>query len=396
MRTCHFDCFAGASGDMILGALLDAGVDRSVVDGAVGGLGVSGWSLEIDDTRKGGLRATRVRVRVEEQNASRSLADIERLFENSSLDARAKDLARTSFRTLGQAEAAVHGMPLEEVHFHEVGALDAIVDIVGSCAAFAHLDSEHTTVSSLPLGSGSVETRHGTLPVPVPAVTEIFARAGVPVHAGGTGEVVTPTGAALLATFADDFGSPDEMTLRATGYGAGRRDTELPNVVRLLVGERRGGEQLDPNAAQAFLIETNIDDLSPELVSHACDRLLVSGAADAWVTPITMKKGRSAFTLSALVAPDRRDQILEVIFEETSTLGVRVITVAKEMLERDLVTVEVQGQVVRVKLAMRQGRIVNRAPEYEDARAAAQALGLPLKEVYELALQRARAEHLGR
>jgi pyridinium-3,5-bisthiocarboxylic acid mononucleotide nickel chelatase len=396
MKTCHFDCFAGASGDMILGALLDAGVDRSVVDDAVGGLGVSGWSLEVGDTRKGSLRATRVRVRIEEQDASRSPADIERLIENSALDARTKDLARSAFRTLGRAEAAVHGVPLDEVHFHEVGALDAIVDIIGSCAAFAQLGSDHTTVSSLPLGDGSVETRHGTLPVPVPAVTEILARAGVPVHAGGTGEVVTPTGAALLVTFADDFGPPDQMTLKATGYGAGRRDTELPNLVRLLVGESGGREQSDPNSAQALLIETNIDDLSPELVSHACDRMLVSGAADAWVTPITMKKGRSAFTLSALVAPDRRDQILEVMFEETSTLGVRVTPVAKEMLEREFVTVEVQGQVVRVKLGMRHGRIVNRAPEYEDARAAAQALGLPLKEVFELALQRARAEHIER
>jgi pyridinium-3,5-bisthiocarboxylic acid mononucleotide nickel chelatase len=396
LKTCHFDCFAGASGDMILGALLDAGIDRSVVDGAVSRLGVSGWSLEVDATIKGGLRATQVKVHTQQQHESRSPADIEKLIDDSTLTARAKELAQSAFRTLGRAEAAVHGVQLDEVHFHEVGALDAIVDIVGSCAAFAHLSPEHTTVSSLPLGSGSVETRHGTLPVPVPAVTEIFSRASVPVHAGGTGEAVTPTGAALLVTFADAFGPPEPMTLEATGYGAGQRDTELPNVVRLLVGDSRSGEQRDPNTAEAFLIETNIDDLSPELVSHACDRLLVSGAADAWVTPITMKKGRSAFTLSALVAPDRRDQILEVMFEETSTLGVRLAPVAKEMLERDFVTVEVQGQVVRVKLGIRRGRIVNRAPEYEDARAAARALGLPLKEVYELALQRARAEHLER
>jgi pyridinium-3,5-bisthiocarboxylic acid mononucleotide nickel chelatase len=395
MRVLHFDCFAGAAGDMILGALLDAGVDRAVVQNALETLEVAGWSLEVDDTIKGGLQATRVRVLTAEQHENRSPADIEALIQASTLDARVKELAKSAFGTLGRAEAAVHGVALEEIHFHEVGALDAILDIVGSCAAFAELDPEHTTVSSLPLGSGSVETSHGTLPVPVPAVAEICARAGVPVHPGGRGEAVTPTGAALLVTFANDFGPPEPMTLKATGYGAGRRDTELPNVVRLLVGEADVAEQLEPNAMRALVIETNIDDLSPELVAHACERLLLNGASDAWVTPITMKKGRSAFTLSTLVAPDRRDQILEVLFGETSTLGVRITPVSKEVLERDFMTVEVQGQVVRVKLGLRHGRIVNRAPEYEDAKAAAQALGLPLQEVYELALQRARAEQFG-
>lgn len=389
MRICYFDCFAGAAGDMILGALLDLGVPSSVVEEAVGALNLTGWSLSVQVTDKGGLRATRALVRVEERT-ERSLADIEEVLTSSSLSERVRSLALNAFRTLGRAEAKVHGVDIEEIHFHELGALDAIVDIVGSCAAFDHLDPRHTTVSPLPLGSGRVETAHGPLPVPVPAVVEILAGAKAPVIPGGRGETITPTGAALLVTFADSFGAPAPMRLEATGYGAGERDTDLPNVVRLLVGEAESSTLDAPDSPDAFVIETNLDDMSPELVAHACERLLESGASDAWTTPITMKKGRSAVTLSVLVSPEKRDGVLDVVFAETSTLGVRMVPVAKEMLERDFAIVEVAGQVVRVKLGIHRGRVVNQAPEYEDARAAARALGLPLKEVYELALEQAR------
>ena len=391
MRICYFDCFAGAAGDMILGALLDAGVPGSVVEDAVGALNLTGWTLSVHNTEKGGLRATRAEVHTEEGDLDRSLVDIEKVLTSSSLSERVRDLALSTFRTLGGAEARVHGVDISEIHFHELGALDAIVDIVGSCAAFDHLGPKHTTVSPLPLGSGTVETAHGLLPVPVPAVSEILTSANAPVEPGGTGETVTPTGAALLVTFADSFGAPPPMRLEATGYGAGARDTDLPNVVRLLVGQVDPSTDFDdPRPPDAFVIEANLDDMSPELVSHACERLLEAGASDAWTTPITMKKGRSAVTLSVLVSPEKKDGVLEVLFAETSTLGVRMVPVAKEMLERDFVTVEVGGQVIRVKLGIRQGQVVNRAPEYEDARAAARALGLPLKEVYQLALEQAR------
>ena len=391
MRICYFDCFAGAAGDMILGALLDSGIPRSVVEDAVGELNLPGWSLNVHATDKRGLRATRVEIHTEEGDAHRSLADIEGVLTSSGLSERVRDLALSAFRTLGQAEARVHGVGLSEIQFHELGALDAIVDIVGSCAAFDHLAPRHTTVSSLPLGSGTVDSAHGLLPVPGPAVSEILAIANAPVVAGGTGETVTPTGAALLVTFADSFGAPPPMRLEATGYGAGARDTDLPNVLRLLAG------QADPSAdfgtarpPDAFVIETNLDDMSPELITHACERLLETGASDAWTSPITMKKGRSAVTLSVLVSPEKKDGVLDVLFAETSTLGVRMVPVAKETLERDFATVEVRGQVIRVKLGVRRGHVVNRAPEYEDARAAARALGLPLKEVYQLALDQAR------
>ncbi len=391
MRICYFDCFAGVAGDMILGAFMDAGVPSSVVEDAVGKLNLTGWSLSVQDTDKGGLRATRAVVHTQESDVDRSLADIEEVLNSSSLSESVRSLALDAFRTLGQAEARVHGVEVNAIHFHELGALDAIVDIVGSCAAFDHLDPRHTTVSPLPLGTGTVEAAHGLLPVPVPAVSEILTQARAPVVPGGTGETITPTGAALLVTFADSFGAPPPMHLEATGYGAGQRDTDLPNVVRLLVGQADSSRDFDaPRLAEAFVIETNLDDMSPELIAHACERLLETGAADAWTTPITMKKGRSAVTLSVLVSPEKRDGVLDVLFAETSTLGVRILPVAKEMLERDFVTVEVGGQVIRVKLGIRKGHVVNRAPEYEDARVAARELGLPLKEVYQLALEQAR------
>jgi uncharacterized protein (DUF111 family) len=220
----------------------------------------------------------------------------------------------------------------------------------------------------------------------------MLASAKAPVITGGVGETITPTGAVLLITFADSFGAPPPMRLEATGHGAGERDTAVPNMVRLLVGEAESPlANLDsPLPNDAFVIEANIDDMSPELVAHACERLLLSGASDAWTTPITMKKGRSALTLSVLVGPEKRDGVLDVLFAETSTLGVRMYPVAKEALERDSILVEVKGQLIRVKVGIRNGRIVNRAPEYEDARAAAAALDLPLKEVYDLALEQAR------
>ena len=392
MRVCYFDCFAGAAGDMILGALLDAGVPTPIVEDALRSLNLEGWSLGVTEVNKGGLRATRAAVQARDDGPPRSLADIEELLTSSGLSERTRDLALSAFRTLGQAEAKVHGVDINEIHFHELGALDSIVDIVGSCAAFAHLDPTTTTVSPLPFGSGTVETAHGVLPVPVPAVVEILANAKVPLQPGATGEAVTPTGAALLATFAEAFGAPPPMTLDASGYGAGQRDTDPPNVVRLLVGESAATPAPDhPASPDAFLIETNIDDLSPELVAHACERLLEAGASDTWVTPITMKKGRSAITLSVLVSPARRPDVLDLLFAETSTLGVRIHPIAKEALERDFVTVEVQGQVIRVKLGIRNGRVVNRAPEFEDARLAAQTLGLPLKDVYEAAIDQARS-----
>ena len=378
MRLCYFDCFAGAAGDMLLGALLDAGAGESAVTSAIRSLGIDAWALTVGETSRRGFRATQVTVKAPDQKIDRNLSDIEALLNAAELDVRVREMSRQAFRTLGHAEARVHGVDIDNVHFHEVGALDAIVDIVGTCAAFVDLGIERAMAGPVAIGSGTVETDHGTIPIPAPAVTELLKEARAPIVAGGPGEKLTPTGAALLISLVDEFGPVAPMRIEATGYGAGQRDTELPNVVRVLIGE----SEESANARSAFLIESNIDDMSPELIAHACERLLESGAADAWTSPIVMKKGRSAVTLSVLASPDHQTQVLDVLFAETSALGVRISAVSKEALERDFVTVEIDDQPVRVKIGMRRGTVVNLAPEYEDARAAAAALGLPLKVVY--------------
>jgi pyridinium-3,5-bisthiocarboxylic acid mononucleotide nickel chelatase len=382
VRVCYFDCFAGASGDMLLGALLDAGAEESVVTNAIASLGIDAWSLAVGETSKRGFRATQVTVGAPEQKTDRNLSDIEALLDGAELGAeladRVRELSRRAFRTLGRAEARVHGVDIGDVHFHEVGALDAIVDVVGTCTAFVDLGIERAVAGPLAIGSGTAETDHGTIPIPAPAVTELLSEVGVPVVTGGPGEKLTPTGAALVVTLVDEFGPVPPMRIEATGYGAGQRDTEIPNVVRVLIGEsERSGA-----TSSAFLIESNIDDMSPELIAHACERLLESGAGDAWTSPIVMKKGRNAVTLSVLVSAEHQTRVLDLLFAETSALGVRISSVTKEALERDFVTVEIDEQPVRVKMGVRRGKVVNLAPEYEDARAAAEALGLPLKEVY--------------
>ncbi|MGH2825617.1 MAG: nickel pincer cofactor biosynthesis protein LarC [Actinomycetota bacterium] len=390
MRVCYFDCFAGAAGDMLLGALLDAGAEEAVVTNAIGSLGIDAWSLTVGETSKRGFRAAQVTVGAPEEKVDRNLADIEALLDEAALSDRVRELSRRAFRTLGRAEARVHGVDVDHVHFHEVGALDAIVDVVGTCAAFADLGIERAVAGPLALGSGTVETDHGIIPIPAPAVTELLREVGAPVVAGGPGEKLTPTGAALVVTLVDEFGPVPPMRIEATGYGAGSRDTEIPNVVRVLIGE----SQKSTGTSSAFLIESNIDDMSPELIAHACERLLESGAADAWTSPIVMKKGRNAVTLSVLASAEHQARVLDVLFAETSTLGVRISSVSKEALERNFVTVEIDEQPVRVKIGMRRGKVVNLAPEYEDARAAAEALGLPLKQIYaratELAAESAR------
>ena len=385
MRICYFDCFNGAAGDMLLAALLDAGAPHAEVRRAVGALRLESVSLVVGETSRRGLRAARVEVRAREELTNRSLSDIERLLDGSELDDRVRELSRATFRELAEAESRVHAVSIDEVHFHEVGALDAIVDVVGTCAAVAALGVERVAAGPVALGTGTTSTDHGSIPLPAPAVTELLAARGALVVDGGEGETLTPTGAALLSTLVDEFGGIPSMRLSAIGYGAGARDTEVPNVVRVLIGEATD------TSRTALIVEANIDDTTPELVAYAAERLIESGASDVWTTPITMKKGRSAVTLSALIDSGQREQILDVLFEETSTLGVRTRPVEKEELDRAVVTVQVHGRPVRVKLGLRRGEVVNLAPEHDDARAAAEATGVPLKEIYALALERARA-----
>lgn len=379
-RILYLDCFSGASGDMLLGALLDAGASEDVVRASLDGLGQSGWDLQVAEVVKGGIRATRATVTVTTEQ-QRTYAEIAALIGEARLPESVRQRAADAFRILGEAEAKVHGTDLDQVHFHEVGALDAIVDIVGVSAAFSDLAPDLVVCSEIRTGTGTARTAHGVIPVPGPAVIEILEGASLRIE--GEGELLTPTGAALLAANVDSFGAPPGFRLKASGYGAGARDTESPNVLRAVIGDTDVAEP----TGEHLLIETNLDDMIPELVPHAIERLMIAGAQDAWTTPIVMKKGRPALTLSVLATRDRLDRVLDVIYSETTTLGTRMRTVAKHELERHWATVTIEGHEVRVKLGRHEGRVTSVAPEFEDARKVAQLLGLPLKEVYRRAVE---------
>jgi pyridinium-3,5-bisthiocarboxylic acid mononucleotide nickel chelatase len=387
LKALYFDCFSGASGDMILAALLDAGAPEERVRTSLDALQLDGWTLRVSQVQRGSLRSTRAEVSVTEDGTQRSHREIGALLEGSSLDPAIKERAKKVFGVLALAEGKVHATPVEDVHFHEVGGLDAIIDIVACCTALETFLPASIVSSPVTTGTGTVQTSHGLLPLPAPAVTEIFQMCGAPLVARGDRELITPTGAALLAVFADRFGPLPSMTIERTGYGAGAADHDVPNLLRILTGEL-SEESSDPPDA-TILIETNLDDMTPQLVPHIIDSLLKEGAADAWVTPIVMKKGRPGFTLSTLCAPVKKWHMMEIIFRETTTLGVRVASVQRAVADRHWTQVEVGGQSVSVKIGSRHGDVISTAPEYEDVLAAAKATGLPVKEIYARALHKA-------
>jgi pyridinium-3,5-bisthiocarboxylic acid mononucleotide nickel chelatase len=349
--------------------------------------------LRAESVSRSGLAATQVRVEVADSTTHRGLGDIRALLSAAPLDERVRDRAGAVFERLAEAEASVHGATVDAVHFHEVGALDAIADVVGVCAGLVHLGLETLTCSTIAVGGGSVEAGHGRLPVPPPAVAALL-RDAPSVGGPADRELCTPTGAALVTTWADGYGGQPAMRVQAIGVGAGGSDLPgHPNVIRLLVGEPVdaaflaqgtpapiGSYQGSP-ATEQLVLEANIDDLDPRLWPAVIDRLLGAGAADAWLTPILMKKGRPAHTLSVLTDASHRSAILDVVFAETTTIGLRERTVGKVALDREIRTVEVGGEPVRVKVARHDGVVVNAQPEYDDVAAAAAALGRPVKTV---------------
>jgi uncharacterized protein (TIGR00299 family) protein len=349
------------------------------------------WTFSyIPDTRRGAISAGRAEVIVHATGPQRSLSDIQALLDRADLPETVKARAERVFRLLAEAEATVHGTSIDEIHFHEVGALDAIVDVVGCCLALDQLAIDRIVCSPLVTGRGYAESAHGEIPIPGPAVIEIARRKGIPLQGRGERETVTPTGIALVGALADEFGHLPEMVVRAVGYGAGRRnEAGVPNVVRAVVGDAL----TDASGGAARLIEANIDDATPELLAHVVERLLERGAQDAWLTPIVMKKGRVAHLLSVLGAAGDIDALADLVFQETTTFGVRISAVEKRALEREWITVELEGRALRVKLARLGGRIVTMSPEYEDAAAVAAVTGLPLKEVYARALEIARTRY---
>ncbi|MER7608059.1 nickel pincer cofactor biosynthesis protein LarC [Nocardioides sp. NPDC127503] len=393
MSVVWVDASAGASGDMLLGALIGAGVPLSVIAASVDAVAPEPVDLAASQVTRGALAATRCHVEIADSVHHRTWTDVRALLTGAALDDAVRDLALRVFERLAEAEGAVHGISPESVHFHEVGALDAIADVVGVCAAFVHLGAVEVVVTPVAVGSGSIRAAHGTLPVPPPAVARLLT--GVPSFAGPPGhpemELCTPTGAALLTTLATSWGDQPPMTTRAIGVGAGSRNPEgWSNTLRLLIGEAavRPGE----SAPTELVIEANIDDLEPRLIPGALDALLAAGAQDAWVTPILMKKGRPAYTLHALARPDAAEAVRQAFFRETSTIGVREHEVVKHALPREMLTVTVDGHPIAVKAARLDGEVVNLQPEWDDVARAAAALDRPAIDVLAAAKAAALAE----
>jgi len=368
------DLAAGASGDMLLGALVDAGVPLEVIAAAVAALPVEQVRLETEAVTRHGLGATRVHVHAPESPHHRTWPDVRRILAEAELSPAVRDGALAVFERLAIAEGRVHRIRPDEVHFHEVGALDALADVVGVVAGFDHLGLTRLTASPVALGSGSARGAHGVIPVPGPAVLELLA--GIPVVAGAVpAEMCTPTGAALVAHLVDEWTALPPMRAERVGTGAGGRDpVELPNVVRLVLGSETAP------AADPVVLETNVDDLDPRLWPGVLDTLFAAGASDAWLTPILMKKGRPAHTLSALCSPEAVPAVQAAVFAATSSIGLRIVPVGKVALERTEATVDVLGGQVGVKIARDGGRVVNVSVEYEDVAALARDLGLPVKE----------------
>jgi uncharacterized protein (TIGR00299 family) protein len=382
MKTHYFDCFAGASGDMILGAMVAAGVDPNFLRQQLSLLPVSGFKVDFETVDRSGLSATYARVETAPEHKHRHLADIKEIIDRSGLAEAVKQRAVQIFTRLAEAEARVHNEAVDHVHFHEVGALDAIVDVVGAAICFEFLKIDRFVCSPLHVGSGMVQMAHGRFPIPPPAVAELLK--GVPFYAGDVeGELVTPTGAAIITTVCREYGPVPQMTTESTGYGAGTREyPDFPNVLRVFVGETESSRAIDE---RLWMIETNLDDASPQIIGHVMDRVLESGALDCFFTPVQMKKNRPGVLLSVLCAQDKKEAVMKLLFTETTTLGVRSYEVSRRALQRSVVQVETQYGPIDVKVAHLDGRVVNEMPEFEQCRDAAAKANVPLKSVEEAA-----------
>lgn len=377
---------------MTLGALVDAGADARELTERLALLGVDGYEISFEKVDRSGISATRALVRLtREEKKHRHLSHIEQIIGDSRLNDSVKERALKIFRRLGEAEARVHDVPVERIHFHEVGAVDAIVDVVGACICFELLGVERFAASALHVGSGTVEMAHGRFPVPPPAVAELLR--GAPVYSTDiVGELVTPTGAAIVATMCEEFGPLPRMRVEATGYGAGGREyRNFPNVLRVLVGESdKAGETPSgvshQDVEELLMIETNVDDVSPQVLGHLLERAFEGGALDCYFTHVQMKKNRPGVLVSILCRPADGEAMHELLFAETPTLGVRSYAVRRRALEREFVTVETEFGTIAVKVARKAGRVVGATPEYEDCRAAALAHEVPLRVVQEAAV----------
>ncbi|MCS6914870.1 MAG: nickel pincer cofactor biosynthesis protein LarC [Myxococcota bacterium] len=405
-QTLYIDCFSGVAGDMMLGALLDLGVPESVVRQALLALPLSGWELRVERVRRGSLMGTKVHVDIEPQLRWGSVqhdqgetggathpgehphvhyAEIRRMIQHASLPPEVLQRAVAIFDRIALVEAELHGVPVDQVLFHEVGAVDSIIDIVGTAAALAHLQPLRVVARPVPLGGGMVRSAHGLLPVPAPATLALLR--GAPVEPGGIDvELTTPTGAGILAASVECYAGLPPMRVLATGWGAGERELpDRPNLLRLVAGTELGPAPA-PEAARCLVVEANIDDMSPELCEPLLLALQEAGARDVWFVPVHMKKNRPGFIVGALCEAGVHEQVVDTLLRESTTLGVRSHGVDRTVLDREQVEVQTRFGPVLVKVGRRHGVVWNVAPEYESCRAVAHDQGVPVKQVYAAAL----------
>jgi uncharacterized protein (TIGR00299 family) protein len=404
-RTLYLDCFAGASGDMLVGAMLDCGLDFESLRSELLKLGVEGYELSLRRASRSGISAAKFDVHLtgephmrehhhnhehshghNPQSHHRSLSGIKQIVSSSNLSEQVKQRAQTIFQRIGEAEAKIHNIPIEAVHFHEVGAIDSIVDVVGACVAFDALKIERIISSPLHVGSGTFQCAHGTYPVPGPATAELLK--GVPVYSKDVeGELVTPTGAAIISTLAESYGPMPMIRIERIGYGAGTRDyPKFPNALRAIIGELE--EDADRTPGAVTVIEANIDDLNAQVFGYLMEKALAAGALDIFYTPAQMKKNRPGVLLTLLCNPPDRERMCDMIFRETTTLGVRYRNERREILTREFVTVETEYGPIRVKVSRaRDGRVMNASPEFEDCRVAAEKNGVGLRDAQAAALK---------
>jgi pyridinium-3,5-bisthiocarboxylic acid mononucleotide nickel chelatase len=382
VKTAYFDLISGASGDMILGALVDAGLPFAELRDALDLLGLPEFELTEGRVMRGAFSATKIDVHTADAVHARGLAEIAQILAASRLPDAVQTRALGIFRRMAEAEAGIHGVPVETVHFHELGAVDTIVDVAGVLLALERLGIQRVMASPVPLGRGMARSAHGSMPLPAPATVALLRGAKV-VGIDHAVETVTPTAAALLAELAEDFGPIPPMRLTAVGFGAGTRLTPEPNVLRVLLGDSVSGGR---DAETLVMLETNIDDMSPEVHGYVIERLLEAGALDAYLTPVQMKKGRPGVIISVLCRPDDAPRLRGLIFAETTTLGIRTYEVTRECLAREIKTIQTPYGAIRIKVAhWAQGE--KAAPEYEDCRRAAEAFGIPLQHVYQTAMR---------
>jgi uncharacterized protein (TIGR00299 family) protein len=394
VKILYFDCFAGAAGDMILGALLDAGLPFDELKRALGSLAVEGWEVSADRVVKTGVTATKFRVHEHahagagaQPHAHHHLKHIFAAIERSALSDAGKAKAITMFRRLGEAEAAIHGTTMEKVHLHEVGAIDSIIDIVGAVFALDWFAAGKIVVSPMNVGGGMVKSAHGVFPVPAPATIALVKDA--PVYSSGIqAELLTPTGALILTEYASEFGPVPAMKIARVGYGAGDRElTETPNVVRVLVGEGIEPRTQDPGpkTQRVVVLECEIDDMNPQIFGALMDKLYAAGALEVFYAAVQMKKNRPGTLMTIVAAPEQRETMTEIVFRESTTIGVRYQELSRECLDREMVTVTTPLGPVRFKVARRGGRLFNAQPEFDDLAKLSEERGIPIKDVQALA-----------